>query len=78
MNKHTNIKTDKKDKRKDTSLDNLLFKEDIKERYHLGETAFYKWVRSPDVKAFKYGGKWQIRVKDLLEWEEIQIENKAI
>lgn len=78
MNKYTNNKTKGNDERKTNVLEPLLDKEKIKERYNWGETTFYKWVHSPDVRAFKAHGKWQIRVKDLLEWEDIQIENKAI
>lgn len=75
MNKHTGNKTKGNDKRKTNVLEPLLFKEDIKKRYHWGEATFYKWVRTPHLGAFKAHGKWQIRVSDLLEWEDIQIEN---
>lgn len=57
-------------------LEDLMFKEDIKEHLHMGETTFMKWVRDPDVKCFKVARRWAIYPKDLYEWERIQMENK--
>lgn len=44
--------------------------------HSLAESKNQKWVHAPDVKAFKAGGKWAIRARDVAEWEEIQIVNK--
>lgn len=61
MNKNTNVHTKgnahAKGKSKNISLDTLMFKKEIKDRFHFKETTFQKWVHLPDVRAFKVGGK---------------------